>query len=186
MRRSKKTRPKVTIRKRTKGRLQGVRAKVPHEISDLRPSLSSKLGHIADWQVSSNTNTNYANHGFVTDANTGFGRNLGKKDAIQEKASEFDDMDASVEIDDDFKQALGQQSSTGPAPPSKLTTHQTQIVKALIDGHGDDVEGMVKDRKLNSMLLPASKLRQMLRSHDAFSQRHGARCAFRVPNKRLW
>lgn len=40
----------------------------------------------------------------------------------------------------DFKQALGQQSSTGPAPPSKLTTHQTQIVKALIDGHGDDVE----------------------------------------------
>ena len=40
----------------------------------------------------------------------------------------------------DFKQALGQQSSTGPAPPSKLTTHQTQIVKALIEAHGDDVE----------------------------------------------
>ena len=40
----------------------------------------------------------------------------------------------------DFKQALGQQSSTGPAPPSKLTTHQMQIVKALIEAHGDDVE----------------------------------------------
>ena len=40
----------------------------------------------------------------------------------------------------DFKQALGQQSSTGPAPPSKLTTHQTQIVKALLEAHGDDVE----------------------------------------------
>ena len=40
----------------------------------------------------------------------------------------------------DFKQALGQQSSKGPAPPSKLTTHQTQIVKALIAAHADDVE----------------------------------------------
>ncbi|KAL3159654.1 hypothetical protein ABBQ38_010063 [Trebouxia sp. C0009 RCD-2024] len=186
LRRSKKTRPKVTIRKRTKGRLQGVRAKIPHEISDKRPSLSSKLGHIADWHTTSNTNTNYANHGFMTDANTGFGRNLGNKDVIQEKASEFDDINATVEVDDDFKQALGQQSSKGPAPPCKLTAHQTQIVKALIEAHADDVEGMVKDRKLNSMLLPASKLRQMLRSHAAFSERHGARCAFRVPNKRLW
>ena len=40
----------------------------------------------------------------------------------------------------DFKQALGQQSSKGPAPPSKLTAHQTQIVKALIEAHADDVE----------------------------------------------
>ena len=44
----------------------------------------------------------------------------------------------------DFKQALGQQSSTGPAPPSKLTTHQTQIVKALIEAHNDDVEVPLK------------------------------------------
>ena len=40
----------------------------------------------------------------------------------------------------DFKQALGQQSSKGPAPPCKLTAHQTQIVKALIEAHADDVE----------------------------------------------
>lgn len=40
----------------------------------------------------------------------------------------------------DFKQALGQQSSRGPAPPCKLTAHQTQIVKALIEAHADDVE----------------------------------------------
>ena len=49
-----------------------------------------------------------------------------------------------------------------------------------------DVQAMVKDRKLNSMLLPASKLKQMLRSYEAFGQLRGARCAFRVPNKRLW
>ena len=40
----------------------------------------------------------------------------------------------------DFKSVLGQQSSKGPALPSKLTTHQTQVVERLIDAHGDDVE----------------------------------------------
>lgn len=37
----------------------------------------------ADWKISNNTNTNYANQGFVTDANVGFGRNTGAKDVIQ-------------------------------------------------------------------------------------------------------
>lgn len=36
-----------------------------------------------DWKISNNTNTNYANQGFVSDANVGFGRNLGNKDTIQ-------------------------------------------------------------------------------------------------------
>ncbi len=40
----------------------------------------------------------------------------------------------------DFKQVLGQRGSKGPAPPSKLTAHQTQIVKALIEAHADDVQ----------------------------------------------
>ncbi|DBA86243.1 TPA: hypothetical protein ACH3X1_005745 [Trebouxia sp. C0004] len=116
----------------------------------------------------------------------GFGRNTGTKDVIQERASEFDDIDAQIEVDDDFKQVLGQRGSKGPAPPSKLTTHQTQIVKALIEAHADDVQAMVKDHKLNSMLLPASKLKQLLRSHSMYSQNPAARCGFRVPTKRLW
>ena len=40
----------------------------------------------------------------------------------------------------DFKQVLGQRGSKGPAPLSKLTAHQAQIVKALIEAHADDVE----------------------------------------------
>ena len=48
------------------------------------------------------------------------------------------------------------------------------------------LQGMVKDRKLNSMLLPASKLGRMLQAYELHSQRDGARCGFRVPNKRLW
>lgn len=186
LRRSKKYRPKVTIKKKTKGRLQGVRAKLPNELSDHRPSLPSKLGPIADWKVDNNTNTNYARQGFLTDANVGFGRNLGNKDSIQETAAEFVDIDAQVEIDDDFKQVLGQRGSKGPAPPAKLTAHQTQIVKALTEAHGNDVEAMVKDCKLNTMLLPASKLKHMLRAHAMYSQKPGGRCSFRVPHKKLW
>ena len=40
----------------------------------------------------------------------------------------------------DFKQVLGQRGSKGPAPPAQLTEHQTQIVKALLDAHHDDIE----------------------------------------------
>ncbi len=43
---------------------------------------------------------------------------------------------------------------------------------------------MVRDRKLNSMLLPASKLRKLLTSYAVVGER--GRCPFRVPNKRLW
>ena len=46
------------------------------------------------------------------------------------------------------------------------------------------LQAMVKDNKLNPMLLPASKLKKLLAAHDL----HGSsgRCGFRVPNKRLW
>lgn len=43
---------------------------------------------------------------------------------------------------------------------------------------------MVRDTKLNSMLLPASKLRKLLESYRVVGER--GRCPFRVPTKRLW
>lgn len=43
---------------------------------------------------------------------------------------------------------------------------------------------MVKDRKLNSMLHTAAKLRKMLESYE--KRGSSGRCGFRVPNKRLW
>ena len=45
-------------------------------------------------------------------------------------------------------------------------------------------QAMVKDTKLNAMLLPASKVKKLLAAH-ALHGRSG-RCGFRVPNKRLW
>ena len=49
---------------------------------------------------------------------------------------------------------------------------------------GVRVQAMVRDSKLNSMLLPASKLRKLLASYRLVGDR--GRCPFRVPSKRLW
>ena len=46
------------------------------------------------------------------------------------------------------------------------------------------MQAMVRDSKLNSMLLPASKLKKLLAAH-AVTGSH-LRCGFRAPNKRLW
>ena len=46
------------------------------------------------------------------------------------------------------------------------------------------MQAMVKDSKLNPMLLPASKLKKLLAAHALHGSR--GRCGFRVPNKRLW
>ena len=106
----------------------------------------------------------------------------------------------------------------------RLTTHQTEIVKRLVDAHGDNFEvgqllscshesctihvmmerssnyeccaqgskqtkllaqAMVKDRKLNAMLLPASKLKNLVASYNKYGSSKG-RHGFRVPQKRLW
>lgn len=46
-------------------------------------------------------------------------------------------------------------------------------------------QGMVKDRKHNSMLLPASKLKKMLHAYDLYGSQPGSRCGFRTPHKHL-
>ncbi len=83
-----------------------------------------------------------------------------------------------------MRTAEGKERRSGKAPPQKLTTHQTLIVRRLVDAHGDNVEAMVRDTKLNKMLLPASKLKKMLESFRRYGEKE--RCDFRVPNKRLW
>ena len=62
--------------------------------------------------------------------------------AIHDKVNSI--CDIKVLLCADFKQVLGQRGSKGPAPPAKLTAHQTQIVKALTEAHGNDVEVSVR------------------------------------------
>ena len=46
------------------------------------------------------------------------------------------------------------------------------------------LQAMVKDTKLNPMLLPASKLKKLIAAHALHAGK--GRCGFRVPNKGLW
>ena len=46
------------------------------------------------------------------------------------------------------------------------------------------LQAMVKDTKLNPMLLPASKLKKILAAHDLHG--NSGRCGVQSPNKRLW
>lgn len=87
----------------------------------------------------------------------------------------------------DFKaEILGEVRSSGPALPAKLTSTQQRIFEGLLAAHGDDLEAMARDKKLNPMLLTAGKLRKMLLSYEAFKDRPQAKTPFRTPHKRLW
>ena len=87
----------------------------------------------------------------------------------------------------DFRaEILGEVRTSGPASPAKLTSTQQRIVEGLLAAHGDDVEAMAMDKKLNPMLLTAGKLRKMLLSYEAFKGKIQAKTPFRTPHKRLW
>ncbi|KAK9826477.1 hypothetical protein WJX81_003338 [Elliptochloris bilobata] len=178
-RRLKKTRTVVSMKKRNKLRTV---ARVPNEISAGRLSIPQKLGAEANWDQEKTLISNYQRNGFLADPNAGFGRN--KRPAGTLEVAVLEEGADAAESDDDLRTVEGKQRRSGKAPLTKLTTHQRQVMQRLTDAHGDDVEAMVRDTKLNSMLLPASKLHKLLASYKVFGDR--GRCPFRVPNKRLW
>jgi Ribosome biogenesis protein Nop16 len=84
----------------------------------------------------------------------------------------------------DMRTFEGRERRSGKALPQKLTTNQTAVVRRLLEAHGTDIEAMVRDTKLNRMLIPAGKLRKMIAAFHLWNERE--RCGFRVPTKRLW
>ena len=88
-------------------------------------------------------------------------------------------------------QSLGEARLTAGAPAGTLAAAWLSARAPAARARRRDHEGgalarqaMVRDSKLNSMLLPASKLRKLLMSYAVVGER--GRCPFRVPNKRLW
>lgn len=74
--------------------------------------------------------------------------------------------------------------SSGKAPPKRLTPNQRQIVERLLAAHGDDVEAMVMDRRLNPMQHSTGALEKLIASYRHW--KIGSGVDFRVPTKRLW
>lgn len=157
---------------------------MPLEILAGRTNMEAKLGSQAIWDDQERLHGNYVANGLMADANAGFGRNSGAAHPIQEIAAAIEAGEEAEDSDDDLRQAEGKQRRDGQrAGLSKPTTHQQQILERLIQAHGGDLEAMVKDRKLNSMLLPASKLRKLIEGYKFYGRT--GRCQFRTPIKHL-
>lgn len=176
LRKLKKTAVKVRVgvQKRSKK----TKAPTPAEITSSRPDIQDKLKQTTDWDSEATTTANYSKNGFALDPNFDFQTNNGAACTKSRQDKE------GVALDDDMLSALGKPLAAGKRPPAPLTSRQRMIVSALIAGHGDNVHAMARDRKLNKMLHPEAKLRQMLESYHACPA--DSRVAFQQPKKSLW
>lgn len=181
-RKLKKNLPKqrVGVVKRKKNQ----KAPVPLEILDLQPHrnapLQDKLHISPDWKQEKTLVKNYAQNNLVLDPNHGFGRNKTKA-PLKSKEEREANQEPTFDDDDELRAACNLQRHTGGAPPPRLTAHQRQVITALLATHGDDVDAMVLDRKLNKMQHSAGKLRQLIEGLQYWgaSRRHD----FRGPMK---
>lgn len=184
LRRSKKYRPKLTIRKK---RTPLIKCKVPLDITQNKTGVEEKLGITTVWSQQKRFSECYADSGLMSDPNSGYGRNS-KKDGLQAVTLSSEEREskgeAAIDFDEDFEAACGKKRASGASLPAPLTSHQRSIVKRLLEAHGDDIEAMRRDSKLNSMLLPPAKLKRMIQSYRHYGDRRGVH--FRVPIKRLW
>lgn len=140
----------------------------------------------AEWNEGSKIDGNYEQLGFLADANAGFGRNKKTDQLAAKRAAEDEDVDQEEEeeLDDDLNAAMAKVRKSGKADPKRITAHQRKIVEGLINAHGDDVDKMAHDRKLNKMQHSKGYLTKLIESYHFWDKNSGQ--DFRVPNKRLW
>ncbi|KAI3435856.1 hypothetical protein D9Q98_001914 [Chlorella vulgaris] len=179
LRRHKRKQPRIIKRHKKKPH---VKSDMPQDLIVNAAEFKAKLGVEPQWDNQQHIESNYEAAGLVADVNAAFGRNR-RRDILKEKVEAHPEL-LDAEPEDEMKAACGQKRSTGKAAPKRLTTHQRQIVKQLIERHGDDVAAMQRDRKLNSMQHSQGVLTALLESYNHWGE--GAGVDFRVPNKRLW
>jgi nucleolar protein 16 len=144
-------------------------------------------GCSAEWNQDDKIEKNYESLGFVANVNRNYGRNA-RADTLEEKilaVQECDDDENGNINDEDLKAALGKIRSSGKAPPPRPSPRQRDLIERLVSVHGNDIEAMVRDRKLNSMQQSAGQLKKLIDGCAYWSSRQ-AGVDFRVPNKKLW
>eukprot|EP00882_Tetradesmus_deserticola_P010806 GHRQ01011416.1.p2 GENE.GHRQ01011416.1~~GHRQ01011416.1.p2 ORF type:complete len:196 (+),score=75.08 GHRQ01011416.1:250-837(+) len=177
-RRLKRNAPKVKVG--VVKRKKNSKAQVPVELLEQRPDLQKRLNTSAQWVEEQTLTRNYQANKFVLDPNEGFGRN--KRTAPLKSKEEREAEDGGTYSDDDeLRVVCNQQRKTGKAPPKRLTSHQRQIVEKLTAAHGEDVQAMFRDRKLNPMQHSVGKLTELLEAYRHW--RPQDKHDFRVPNR---
>ena len=143
------------------------------------------------WKEDTTHVGNYSSVGIVSDPNAlgKTGRNS-KSSLGAETRDSNERQDTSVAATaivggDEVRGLLGQVRSTGLAPPKRLTTKQRRIVGALVAKHGDDLNAMARDRKLNAMQHTIAQLRELVVSFVAYPDllENGGALDFRAPVK---
>mmetsp|Transcript_40546 Transcript_40546/g.114840 ORF Transcript_40546/g.114840 Transcript_40546/m.114840 type:complete len:184 (-) Transcript_40546:443-994(-) len=157
-------------------------SKTPVELQLKSKVIEKRLGTSLQWDTEKTLQQNYNANGFLNSVRKTHGRNQAsnKKKDVEDAAKITEDF----EDDDELRALSNKQRKSGKAPPKKLTTHQKQIMEKLIDAHGEDIEAMSKDRKLNAMQHSEGKLKMLLESYHHWKGTAGV--DFRVPHKRLW
>ncbi|KAL1216578.1 hypothetical protein V5N11_030213 [Cardamine amara subsp. amara] len=89
-------------------------------------------------------------------------------------AKEFEPIDSGSELEeDDLKTALGKQRKDGKsAPLQPLTTMQRTHIRRLVEKHGDDIEAMYRDRKLNSIQHSIATLRKLCTRYQIYKDKN--------------
>ena len=134
------------------------------------------------WDVEQTMAGNYHASGLVSDPNRAFGRNETAEKAVRAHAVAA----AATTGGDALASVLGRCKSTGAAPPKRLTPKQVRIVERWIETHGENVESMAKDRKLNAMQHTPGVVRRMLESFEFYKSERVAghvKVDFRAPIK---
>lgn len=160
---------------------RNTKARTPLELTDGRTDVQERLNTTVHWEQRDTITENYQANKFVLDPNEGFGRNKRSKPLKSKEEREAEDGETFSD-DDELRVVCNQERKSGKAPPKRLTTHQRQIVERLIAAHGDDLQAMFRDRKLNPMQHSVGKLKELLEAHAFW--RPGDKHDFRVPLKR--
>ena len=153
-------------------------------------------GRTAPWNVAHTLTQNYDASGLASDPNAAGkrGRNtIGLDIATTSRGGEHAKVAArALSNGDETRAILGRAREFGHSAPKRLTPKQTRIVKSLVEKHGEDLDAMALDRKLNAMQHTRGVLLRMTESWYYYASERVAdnagggrvRVDFRAPVKR--
>eukprot|EP01025_Chloroclados_australasicus_P024877 TRINITY_DN24936_c0_g1_i1.p4 TRINITY_DN24936_c0_g1~~TRINITY_DN24936_c0_g1_i1.p4 ORF type:complete len:198 (-),score=14.19 TRINITY_DN24936_c0_g1_i1:866-1399(-) len=171
LRRAKKFRPKVRIG--LQKRKKNLNSRIPLDLAmkDQKQMLQQKLGlKSMNWETTDTVTENYSNIGLVQNANTFKNINNVTEEQLPPEGQK-DDIDYLIQ-------------NKPRTVPKKITPRQRRLIGKLIEAHGEDVEGMVKDMKLNPFLLSAGTLKRIINGYYYWKESDGV--DFFAPRKKLW
>lgn len=170
----KRGKPKVRVGAPSKKKGKGV----PEPL--LLPGASTSL----EWNIKASQTANYRKFGLASNPNLKSGRNAdplgggvgqlvshrkGREGEEGEEGERTDEEEGSDEEPDEVRAALGKKRKHGPSQPlQRLTKMQRVYVGNLITKHGEDVEAMSRDLKLNAMQHSPGVLKLLCRRFRTF------------------